>query len=248
MTSLLGLPIYEIIVPATVWTMILVHHIWLVRSQHVFSHHFDPDQAPSTYTFFSVTREDYVRQNHLTGQATANSTRDYLRVLLFYTGNSVLIATIVGGYCASSYDPNGSPQSILLTVKLGVISVLFFVIFFVMIYAVRYGTHFHMMMNVKIVNGHVLKDKLSIISKVYHKSHFFYSTGVRMHFLLIPAFCWVMSCWLMLAISPVYLYLITQYDDLSWLQEDIDQLFNKNQDGTDDEEGVRMIQGAHNSV
>ena len=54
-------------------------------------------------------------------------------------------------------------------------------------------------MNVKEVNGFLLSNQFSLIEKVYHKSHFYYSTGVRMYFLLIPAFAWVISCWLMLA-------------------------------------------------
>ena len=100
-------------------------------------------------------------------------------------------------------------QILELTIKLGFITVTFFVIFFVMLYAVRYGTHFHMIMNVKEVNGFLLSNQFSIIEKVYHKSHFFYSTAVRMYFLLIPAFSWVISCWLMLGTCPLYLYVNT---------------------------------------
>merc|ERR1712146_845651 len=105
----------------------------------------------------------------------------------------------------------GGALSILLTVKLGLISFIFFVIFFVFIYATRYGTHFHMLMNVKEINGVPLSKNLGIIEKVYNKSHFFYSCGLRLYFLLIPAFCWVLSCWLLLAILPIYMYLVTQY-------------------------------------
>ena len=39
--------------------------------------------------------------------------------------------------------------------------------------------------------------------------------------------------------SPVYLFLVTQYDDLSWLQKDIDMLFKKEED----EERGGLIEG-----
>lgn len=225
------LPWYEITIPVVAWFVLSLHHLWLVRVNHVFSPNYSANEAPSVYSFFAQIRVGWIQQNHLTGQAAANSTRDYLRVLLFYTGNSVLLAAIIGGYCASSYDADGDAMSILLTIKLGVISFIFFVIFFVMLYAVRYGTHFHIMMNVKEINGVLMSKNFGIIEKVYHKSHFFYSTGVRLYFLLIPAFCWVLSCWLLLAISPVYLHLVTQYDDLGWLQKDIDELFDVEEAG-----------------
>lgn len=232
-TKWFDLPWYEIMIPVTVWCFIFLHQIWLVKS-HVFSPNYAASDAPSVYSFFAQTRVGWVKQNHLTGQASANSTRDYLRVIIFFAGNAVLLAGITGGYCASSYDPNGSPTSLLLTIKLGLISFIFFVIFFVFLYATRYATHFHMIMNVKEINGVLLERNLGIIEKVYHKAHFFYSCGLRLYFLLIPAFCWVLSCWLMLAIAPIYLYLVTQYDDLGWLQHDIDKLFkNVNEDDDD---------------
>ena len=93
----LGLPWYEIVVPVIVWITLLMHHLWLVRKGHVFSHNFTANEAPSVYSFFTQIRVGWVKQNHLTGQASANSTRDYLRVLIFYTGNSVLLAVFTGG-------------------------------------------------------------------------------------------------------------------------------------------------------
>ena len=178
-------------------------------------------------------RIGWVKQNHLTGQASANSTRDYLRVLLFYTGQALVVATLVGGYCASNYKPDGTPYEHLLTVKLGVICTLFIIIFLIMVYAVRYGTHFHMIMNVKYINGTLLSNQFSIIEGVYHKSHFFYSMGQRMFFLIIPAFAWVVSCWLLVVMCPLYVFLIHQYEDISWMKKDIDALF----DTKENEEG-----------
>lgn len=223
------LPFYEILIPIIIWSIVLAHHIYLVRG-HVYSLNYPKHAANGTlsvYSFFASIRVGWVKQNHLTGQASANTTRDYLRVLLFYTGNAVLLAGIMSGYCVNSYDPDNTPYSHLLTAKLGMISCLFLCIFFVMVYAVRYGNHFHFLMNCKEVNGFQLATQFTIIEKVYHKSHFFYSTAVRMYFLLIPCFAWLISCWLMILACPFYMFLISQYDDLSWLQADVDLLFKK---------------------
>ena len=116
-----GLPYYEILIPCIAWLIIFLHQVWLVKS-HVFSHHYAANEATSVYSFFAQIRVGWVKQNHLTGQAAANSTRDYLRVVIFFAGNAVLLAGITGGYCASSYDPNGNAYSMLMTVKLGLIS------------------------------------------------------------------------------------------------------------------------------
>jgi len=222
-----GLPSYEIAIPIVVWIIIVGHHMWLVRKHHIFSVKYTADVAPSVYSFFSQVRTGWIKQNHLTGQSSANSTRDYLRVLLFYAGNACILSTITAGYCASSYKPDGTPYDHLLTAKLGSLAILFLVIFFVMIYALRYGTHFHMIMNVKEVNGYLLSTQLSVIERVYDKSHFFYSSGVRLFFLMIPAFGWLVNCWVMLAICPLHMIVVKQYDDIQWLQKDIDLLFKK---------------------
>ena len=221
-----GLPIYEILIPGICWLVIIIHHAMLVKG-HVFSLKQQIGNAPSVYSFFAQVRIGWVKQNHLTGQASANSTRDYLRVLLFYAGNAVLLSTLSAGYCATSLVPNGTAYENLLTAKLGLISVLFLAIFLVMVYALRYGTHFHMMMNVKEIQGMPVKNHLRIIEIVYHKSHFFFSTGQRMFFLLVPAFGWVINAWVLLAAAALYLVLIHQYDDVGWMQDDIAQLQHK---------------------
>jgi hypothetical protein len=133
------------------------------------------------YYFFSLTRKNWVKKNHLTGQAAANSTRDYLRVILFLASNSALLLIIIAGYAATTYSPDGNALSHLLTAKLGAISLLFLIIFFLLLYSMRYGLHFHMLMNVQEVQG--VPIRLRIIEKVYHKSHFFLSSGMYVLFI-----------------------------------------------------------------
>lgn len=237
MAEWFGLPIYETLIPILVWAVVGAHHMWMVKA-HFFSVKQHAKTAPSVYSFFAQTRVNWVKQNHLTGQAAANSTRDYLRVFLFYAGTAVLLSTYLAGYCASSYKPDGTAYETLLTVKLGVASLLFLGIFLVMVYAVRYGTHFHMLMNCAEINGVEVKKHLQVIVVVYNKAHFFYSTGQRAYFLLIPTFAWLVSAWVMLAVCPLYLFLINQYEDVSWLQPELDKLFK---DNGDEEEGERLI-------
>jgi hypothetical protein len=226
-----GLPFYETLIPVIVWILVIGHHFWMLRN-HVFSPNQHAKTAPSVYSFFAQTRVGWVKQNHLTGQASANSTRDYLRVLLFYTGNAVVLSTLTAGYCATSYKPDGTTYEHLLTVKLGFVSVLFLAIFLVMVYATRYGTHFHMFMNVKHINGVEVAKHLKIIEIVYHKAHFFYSIGQRMCFLLIPCFAWLINVWVMLGAFPIYMFLMIQYEDVSWMQPTIDELFaHKKEEG-----------------
>ncbi len=229
MAEWFGLPIHEILIPTISWVIIIVHHLWLVHNQ-TFSEDQHIKEAPSVFSFFAQARVGWVSRNHLTGQASANSTRDYLRVLLFYQGNSIVLSTLTAGYCAANYNAEGTPYSHLLTAKLGFVSVLFMIIFLVMVYAVRYGTHFHMMMNVEYINGLEVKNHLKIIEIVYHKAHFFYSTAQRMYFLLIPAFAWLINSIVLALMTPVYIYLINVYEDISWMQEDIDKLTTTGKD------------------
>jgi hypothetical protein len=221
-----GLPVYETLVPICVWGTILIHHAWMLQGD-IFSLNQHIGGTASVYSFFAQTRIGWVKQNHLTGQASANSTRDYLRVLIFYAGNAITLSTLVAGYCVSNYDVDGTPTAHMVTVKLAVISVIFLVIFLIMVYAVRYGTHFHMMMNVKHINGLPVANHLRIIEIVYHKAHFFFSTGQRLHFILVPAFAWMVHTWALVGALPVYLFLIKQYDSVEWMQDDIDALIEK---------------------
>ena len=48
---------------------------------------------------------------------------------------------------------------------------------------------------------------------------------MRLYFVVIPVFAWCVTSWLLLPVTPLYLFLVSQYDDLGWLQDDIDQMF-----------------------
>jgi hypothetical protein len=48
---------------------------------------------------------------------------------------------------------------------------------------------------------------------------------MRLYFLLVPLLAWVVSCWALLLAGPLHLYIVYAYDDLTWLQKDIDDMF-----------------------
>ena len=90
---------------------------------------------------FDQMRSGWVHKNFLTGQGTANSTRDYIRVLLFMVGNTAMVASLVLGYASILFDES-HPEDIMLLIKLVLCGVLFSIMFFMFIYATRYGVQF----------------------------------------------------------------------------------------------------------
>lgn len=82
----------EIIAPIIAWSLIIGQYGYLWQSG-AFSKHLklEHDSPLFPYYFFAKVREGWVLQNHLTGQAAANTTRDYLRVVLFYAGNAACV-------------------------------------------------------------------------------------------------------------------------------------------------------------
>ena len=87
----------EIVAPSIAWVLIIGQYAYLWRSG-AFSKHLklgseiSVDSQLYPYYFFAKVREGWVLQNHLTGQAAANTTRDYLRVVLFYAGNAACMS------------------------------------------------------------------------------------------------------------------------------------------------------------
>lgn len=71
---------------------------------------------------------------------------------------------------------------------------------------------------------------LRVIEKVFHRSYSFYTAGLRMYFVLIPMFAWMLSSWVLLFVVPVNLYLVGDYDNLRWVEKDINAMFNEEKD------------------
>ena len=62
------------------------------------------------------------------------------------------------------------------------------------------------MINAREIDG--VPTPTDIILKVFNHAHTFYSIGLRMYFLSIPAFAWVFNEWSLLGVTPIYLFII----------------------------------------
>jgi uncharacterized membrane protein len=89
-------------------------------------------------------------------------------------------------------------------------------------------------MNVKTVNGAALTHR--IIQKVFHRSYSFYTAGLRMYFVLIPMFSWMLSPWALLAVVPLNLWIVYDYDNISWVEKDIQAMYQEEEEKEKDQE------------
>jgi hypothetical protein len=87
-------------------------------------------------------RRGWVIQNHLTGQAAANTTRDYLKIIIFFAGNAILLATILTGFASNIASQTPSIKRNISLVKISLAILNFLVIFFLFILSLRYANHF----------------------------------------------------------------------------------------------------------
>ena len=83
------------------------------------------------------------------------------------------------------------------------------------------------LMNVEEVNG--IPMNWEIVTLVFDKTYRYNAAGMRMHFALIPIFFWLASSWALLAVCPFYLMLVANYDDMKFLEADLEDMYK----GTD---------------
>jgi hypothetical protein len=157
-----GLPLLDILFPVIAWTIIVGYYVYQFNRRHQYKNmHEDPTVVSHpefrySHNYFYHMRAGWVRRNKLTGQATANSTRDYLRVLIFFAGNSAVIAFVFVGYLASYYDAkNGTAEDHYLSLKLGACAFNFLVTFWLFLYSIRYATQ-HQYVNMQCCSVDVL--------------------------------------------------------------------------------------------
>jgi hypothetical protein len=51
-----------------------------------------------------------------------------------------------------------------------------------------------------------------------------------MYFVLIPMFAWMLSAWVLLFVVPLNLFLVYDYDNLRWVEKDIDAMYHGEKD------------------
>lgn len=230
MTDINGIPLIDIVLPVIGWVILLGYYVYQftrrARYKNISLHDNATDVEGFKYypTYFYQMRGGWVRKNFLTGQGSANSTRDYLRVLLFFAGNCAVMAMIFVGYASSFYDPNnGSSRDHFFAFKLAFTSFVFMTMFYLFLYSTRYATQFHFLMNVKEANDVAMN--LNIIEKVFHKSYFYFAAGLRMYFIALPLFAWFLSSIAMIIVVPVVIYLVEDYENYDFLEGDLEEMY-----------------------
>jgi uncharacterized membrane protein len=68
---------------------------------------------------------------------------------------------------------------------------------------------------------------LKVIKKVFHRAHSYYTAGLRMYLVLIPMFAWMLSPWVLLFVVPVNLFLVSDYDNLKWVEKEIHSMYHE---------------------
>jgi hypothetical protein len=126
--------IAAIVIPIIVFSAIIALHIhYYLNGTYTKSHH-------SSLYFFMKMREGWINQNHLSGQAAANTTRDYIRVMVFLAGNAIVVASVLAGFAVNI--PPTDFRNRLLIIKLGCCVAVFVVIFICLLMCIRFILHF----------------------------------------------------------------------------------------------------------
>lgn len=131
----------EALISSLCWITIILFYYYQINAG-VYNIKGD-DNKYQPLVFFKKIRHGWVTQMHLTGQGAANTTRDYLRVMIFYSGNAIVLATILAGF-ASNVINNQAPsiERSLQLGKLGFCIIILLIIFYLFLMAIRYATHF----------------------------------------------------------------------------------------------------------
>lgn len=48
-----------------------------------------------------------------------------------------------------------------------------------------------------------------------------------MYFVLIPMFAWMLSPWVLLFVVPINLFLVSDYDNLKWVEKEITSMYQE---------------------
>ena len=106
----------EIFVPIACFAVIGMYHAYEFNSRF------------TARKFFRSVRKGWVTENFLKGQQAVNTTRDYVRVSLFYGNTAILVATFAAGFAGNVYrdcsakEGGCSAASILLLIKFAVVT------------------------------------------------------------------------------------------------------------------------------
>ncbi|CAB1102130.1 unnamed protein product [Ectocarpus sp. CCAP 1310/34] len=211
----------RVVIPAVCFTVCAAFQGWEFCGPH------KPERAKARALFRDV-RAGWVVDNYMKGQAAVNTTRDYIRAALFFANTAILLTTFVVGYAGSIYtdcsdgDKSCSADDWLFVIKLGVLAALLMTIFFVFTQCTRYAVHFSFCINTKKIAGAPMPQSLMV--KVFNHAHQYYSLGIRLFFGTIPVFAWIFTSWALLAVTPVYAYMVRGLENAGFVQDELDEI------------------------
>lgn len=193
--------------------------------------------------FFKRVRAGWVEDNFMKGQAAVNTTRDYIRVTVFFASTAVLLATFSAGTVATLDFDNS--QKDLLHAKLGIFSGLMLLIFLIFLQATRIAIHFSFLINVSRFGGVPTSHQLMV--KTFSHAHKFYSLGIRAYFLVIPVVSWIVSEWMLLALTPAYIYVIRQLESTHYIQKELARVEEEREALSTLKRGEGLVPASENS-
>lgn len=225
MASLSDLEVEEYVIPILVWVIVAIYYAIQSKRRHKEKMIAGKVKADHKYYFnyFFYMREGWVLKNNNTMQSVANSTRDYLRVIIFFAGNAATMTAIFSSYTAKLFSDATTTHQYYTALKLGCCSLLCAVIFFTFLTSIRYGLQFHFLMNVEVVHG--VPMNMGIPTLVFDKTYQYYAAALRLHFALIPIFFWIASSWALLGVCPFFIILVENYDDMTFLEPDLEDMY-----------------------
>ncbi|CAM9697558.1 unnamed protein product [Pylaiella littoralis] len=216
-----GVGLHEVVIPVVCFAACFAFQAWEFAGTH------DPETARAR-TLFSDVRTGWVADNFMKGQAAVNTTRDYVRAALFFANTAILLTTFVVGYAGSRYTDCSDEanscrgEDYLLIIKLGVLATVLMTIFFVFTQCTRFAVHFSFCINTTAIGGVPMPQSLMV--KVFNHAHKYYSLGIRLYFGTIPVFAWIFTAWALLAVTPVYVFMVRGLENAGFVQAEMNEI------------------------
>lgn len=213
-----GVGLHEVVVPVVCFFVCIAFQTWEIAGSH--------DAFDKCRGLFKAVRTGWVKENYMKGTIAVNTTRDYLKSAVFFASSAITLTTFTVGYAGSRYtdctdEGSCSPQDWLFIVKLGVLAAMLLSIFFSYTQCTRFIGHFSFCMNTREFNGVPITQ--SLLVNVFNHAHWYNSLGMRLYFGTIPVFAWIFHSWALLAVTPMYLYMVWGLEDAGFVKDDIEE-------------------------
>eukprot|EP00752_Nemacystus_decipiens_P004671 g4259.t1 len=214
-----GVSLEEVVIPLVCFTACIAFQTW-----EFVGNHDDPARARS---LFKSVRAGWVKDQYMKGTAACNTTRDYIKSAVFMANTAITLATFTVGYAGSVYtncsdDNDCTPADWFFVIKLGVLAATLLTIFFVFTQCTRFAVHFSFCINTRELEGVPMSQ--GILVNVFEHSHRYFSLGIRLYFGTIPVFAWIFTPWALLAVTPVYVYMVRGLENAGFVKAEMEEV------------------------